>query len=219
MSKRLVIVGLHFGVHKVFAPLFEQLVVVEGSSGVSSYHPTSEDVVLFGGGADISPTLYKMKPNRFCGAGKELSERDALEKAVYQKALKVGAAFIGVCRGAQLLCAMAGGSLVQHVTNHGGYGHQIKLADGNKVHVSSAHHQMMNPVGSEFELIGWTQGLSTCYLGENEQEVDMSVEPEIVWFPKIKALAMQYHPEFMSSREPGYTLALDLTKKYILEGE
>jgi hypothetical protein len=68
--------------------------------------------------------------------------------------------------------------------------------------VSSAHHQMMNPFGTKHDLIAWaTEKQSHCYLSEREKEIEMSVEPEIIYFPEVKGLAVQWHPEFMNERD------------------
>ncbi|HET8685588.1 MAG TPA: hypothetical protein VFM18_02850, partial [Methanosarcina sp.] len=70
--------------------------------------------------------------------------------------------------------------------------------------VSSLHHQMMNPEGTEHELFMWSkEPLSREYFDANGvyQETSIKVEPEYIYFPKIKGHALQWHPEFHGANE------------------
>lgn len=165
------------------------------------------DVVLFTGGADISPSLY---------GDKQLStthvheSRDNLEEVVIRTAIKLKKGILGICRGAQLACAMAGGRLVQDVTKHTS-GHEMVTADGEVLYTSSLHHQMMLIGAAPHELLAWSPKISEHYfVGEDvraktEKPVVVNLvsvypdnkEPEVVFFPEIRALAIQGHPEMM----------------------
>lgn len=68
--------------------------------------------VLIGGGTDIDPLLY--------GSSKMASvpydlERDALEIKIIEQALKNNIPLFGICRGAQLINVVLGGSLHQDI--------------------------------------------------------------------------------------------------------
>jgi gamma-glutamyl-gamma-aminobutyrate hydrolase PuuD len=154
------------------------------------------DVILFTGGADIAPAFYGERPGRFTYTS---PARDIREKALFERALARGQKFLGICRGAQLLCAMAGGKLAQHIDNHaGGFStyHGMTTVDGSIYPVNSVHHQMMIPTKDD-ELIGWSsQKLSDEYLDGNNLPIKgIEVEPEIVYFPHIQGLGIQCHPE------------------------
>jgi gamma-glutamyl-gamma-aminobutyrate hydrolase PuuD len=83
--------------------------------------------------------------------------------------------------------------------------------------VCSAHHQMMNPFDTKHELIAWaTEVLSPVHLIEGEKNLDVKVEPEVVWFPETKALGIQYHPEFMRPEDEAVSYSVELVKKYLL---
>lgn len=214
---RLVHVGNFYSAHRPFADLFTE--VVDCYRGANEFKFTKDDVVLFGGGGDIWAGFYGQKPNRYNHTQRK-DTRDAVEEIVFSRAAAAGAKMLGICRGAQLLCAMAGGTVIQHVTHHSGSDHSIVTDTGDKLHVCSVHHQMMNPENSEHKLIAWTDvSRSTCYLGEKDTEVKMEVEPEIVFFPKIQALGIQYHPEFMSMEDEAVEYARSLVKEYLLQGE
>lgn len=211
---RLVAVGNHFNAAAPFADLFKNVKTLR-SGDLTEFQ--KGDVVLFCGGEDISPALYKQKANRYNGAGDTLSNRDVWEEMVYQQAVRGGVPMIGICRGAQIMCALHGGSLYQHVTNHSGKPHPITTSEGKEIMVCSVHHQMMNPFKVKHELLAWaTTIISNVHLVEKENNVEVEVEPEVVYFPEIKGLAIQYHPEFMSMSEEGVTYARELVSKYIL---
>lgn len=132
-------------------------------------------------------------------------------------AIELGLPIVGICRGAQLGCALAGGILVQHVENHCET-HLIATKDGRRLITSSLHHQMLFPWYVEHELIAWASpSRSQMYVGlTDEEEGDLpAFEPEIVWFPKIKCLAVQGHPEFMDPKCAFNTYVHELINGYI----
>lgn len=190
----------------------------------SNMHEVKDlDAIVIWGGADISPSIYKEPVSQYTGAGEGLSARDAIEVKFAQTAIEHGVPIIGVCRGAQLACALAGGKLVQHVNGHG-RDHAITTKDGRQMITSSVHHQMMYPWDVEHDLIAWTtENRSSTYIGGNNEEMvgmhERGIEPEIVYFPKIKALAIQGHPEFMRPDCTFVKYCMDLTRKYITHEE
>lgn len=211
---RLVICGRHYGAEEPFLDMFDSHVYAFRHEGPVEL--TSDDVVLFGGGEDIAPVIYKQKPSRYCRIDGP-SGRDVFEVFMFDQATKVGAKMLGICRGAQLICAMSGGSLVQHVTHHAGHNHPMETSDGRVIEVCSVHHQMMNPFNTKHELIGWAKDkISTCYIVGGDKTIEVDVEPEIVYFPETKALGIQYHPEFMASKDEAVQYARELVTKYLL---
>lgn len=194
---------------------------------------TPRCVLIIWGGADISPSIYHQVPNQHTDAGAQLSARDTLEVALAEKAMELDIPIIGICRGAQLMCALSGGHLVQHVEGHAGGYHTIQTDEGTTYNCPSLHHQMMWPWslrgagGTEFKLIAWCKGRSRVYFGEpQEEDPNLAptrlnppghVEPEIIYIPATKALCIQSHPEFIHSLDhPFVQYCLTLTQKYIL---
>mgnify|MGYP001579314192 CR=1 FL=1 len=160
------------------------------------------DVLIVWGGADIHPSFYNQKPGRRMHVGPFPSRRDTIEWELMRKAKEMGVPIIGVCRGAQMLCALEGGTLVQDVQNHGG-NHLITTNGKQNYIVNSIHHQMMNPKNTEHQLIGWSSHkLSREYHSVDEDGkdivIEMDVEPELIYFPNCKGLAVQWHPEAMN---------------------
>lgn len=160
---------------------------------------TPDSVLLLWGGGDIHPSLYGKKRSKESGAYVNgPSRRDEIEWACLHRAVEIGVPIIGICRGAQMLCAAAGGYLMQHVDNHAGYGHTITTDTGDIYKVNSLHHQMMVPFEVDHELLAWsTQSLSDIYHDEDHILNHIKCEPELVVFPKIKGIAAQWHPEMM----------------------
>jgi GMP synthase-like glutamine amidotransferase len=169
-------------------------------------------ILIIHGGADISPAIYNQTPIRQTQATAELSSRDQTEIALMKAAIEKGILIYGICRGAQLATCLAGGSLIQHVTNHQN-NHTIYTVT-QKYEANSCHHQMMDIRNTEHDLIAWTpSGFSSCYTIDSG-EIELDYEPEIVWFPKIKALTVQGHPEWLPRHSKFVNLCNSLVEKY-----
>ena len=156
-----------------------------------------DSALVIWGGADIAPKLYGHETSSRTSSG---GQRDYAEWALMQHAIKMGIPIIGVCRGAQMGCAAAGGYLIQHVDNHAGYSHLVETYDGQTIKVNSIHHQMMFvPEGVDHEVLGWSKThLSDQYIYQKDQTHPRpEKELEFIYFPKIKCFAIQWHPEGM----------------------
>lgn len=166
-------------------------------------------LVVLTGGEDISPGLYGHLEAKECAYTNP--ERDAKDLIVYQTAVACGIPVVGICRGAQLVCVLNGGSLCQHTTGHTVW-HDMCTSDGRSFQVSSTHHQMML-AHPNAEILGWSaQRQSTTYIGARFEGPIQSIgeldpparELEVIFHPDMNALAVQYHPEYMSSQTPGF---------------
>lgn len=156
--------------------------------------------IVYPGGSDISPTIYK---NRAHPTTWPAPERDVKEMTVFQAA-KFGSIHIGICRGAQLLCALNGGLLYQDVDNHTGSKHPVRYIDEHGViHVNhvvnSLHHQMMHPIRGPVQV--WATANRATYRDlETKQRIPLSdksaPDPEVVWYPHTRCLCFQAHPEY-----------------------
>jgi len=168
---------------------------------ISSNNPTTlkkDDVLVVWGGADIWHGYYNKEKSRYNYCDSTPSWRDAIEWAMMQRAKELGIPIIGVCRGAQMLCALAGGYLMQHVTGHGGT-HNVITHTGETYETNSIHHQMMVPGPAKHEVLAQINPkalLSSVYWDENT-EVDHQQEPEFIYFNDVNGYAIQWHPEMM----------------------
>jgi len=206
-----------------FEPLFpggSVNILDKGFDGVSA-------IVLWGG-EDIHPSYYGAKAHHSNDKfGSKPSFRDINEwKAmIYAKANNIP--IIGVCRGAQFLCAFVGGRLIQDCSNHNNGQHDVlcKTPDGEVYHkVTSHHHQMMYPFDVQHEMLAWCdKPLSTRYeVGPDGPLIGISgmqgkVEPEVVYFPQVNGFAIQGHPEWMSGGSPFVEWCLENISKYCFQ--
>lgn len=202
---------IYSAVYREFSPLdsfypeFECIQLKDGDATI-----TGPGILVIWGGGDIHPSLYN-RPNQGSQVGNAPSMRDMTEAKLFAKAVDAGVFILGVCRGAQLGCAMSGGFLVQDVDGHG-WSHRVTAYNGDTFMASSLHHQMMYPWDVDHKLLAWsTQPRSPDYKGISDDEwkkwprrmyeelkSDDVIEPEIVFFPKTNCLAVQGHPEMMA---------------------
>jgi GMP synthase-like glutamine amidotransferase len=181
--------------------------VVPGMSGDSFFQNKKivrnledADVVVFTGGADINPKIYGKKAH---GSTYFSEYRDAYELEAFNQ-MRPDQLAVGLCRGAQLLCALNGGILVQNVSSHCG-GHRMMNSEGVTFPITSIHHQMMYPWDmpeGDYDVLFWADHLSRYYEGDGVDPdlILRNVEPEICVFHKEglpKCLSIQGHPEMM----------------------
>jgi gamma-glutamyl-gamma-aminobutyrate hydrolase PuuD len=156
------------------------------------------------GGSDINPAIYK-KPNYKSYVSTHSKYRDKQEIANYKKAIKQGRPILGICRGHQLISALNGLTLIQdmnHPVSHEIYVRDLKTDKfTKKVKVNSAHHQLVwtnNKLeGDDFKVYGHCL-LSKHHYYDLRVSPIVTIEPEIIHFPKINALGVQFHPEWMT---------------------
>ncbi len=154
------------------------------------------DGIVLPGGTDIDPILYGADPDP------ELlplePERDDLELALLSAALDAEVPVLGICRGIQVLNVYQGGTLHQHVPEHGRFDlpidstiHEVSFAEGSTLHelygpsaqVNSLHHQTVADLGHDLTVTaraddGTIEGLE---MGDH-------------------VVAVQWHPEMMPTR-------------------
>lgn len=165
------------------------------------------NLIIFHGGADISPSIYKQTAARWCAATNTLSRRDEVELACMQRANELHIPTFGICRGAQLQCAFNGGALVQDVEHHYGQ-HYIHTVQGDLLTVNSIHHQMMIPDDGSI-IMAWASGIGKgTYKGE-KGPINVVKEPEAVYFPRTRSFGVQWHPEMMSADAPSTIWAVN----------
>jgi putative glutamine amidotransferase len=115
------------------------------------------DGLCLAGGADVDPALYgeprqpeTEPPDR---------DRDRIESALLRDALDRDLPVLAICRGLQLLNAVLGGTLAQHIEGHNHRklrdAHEIRIAPGSRLEgilgtagyvVNSRHHQAAGKV-------------------------------------------------------------------------
>lgn len=180
--------------------------------GQRTFNMKDADLVVFTGGEDVDPSVYHKKPHPTTSSN---IWRDKNEIASFKEAKRLGKPMIGICRGAQLLCVMNGGILVQDQHNPA-FVHPMKMYDGKEILVSSTHHQAAYPYlmpKKKYRVLGWTNGLSPYHYGQSyDEELAPEKECEVVYYPKFRCLGIQGHPEMlfqMTDRYPQLQDSID----------
>lgn len=152
------------------------------------------DGVVIGGGDDIAPTLYEGEIR----AGARLDHaRDTMEARIVEKAFAGGIPVLGVCRGAQMLNVVSGGTLHQDAyAAHGGqrYGtilprKTVSIEPGTRLRdivgaapmrVNALHRQSVDQLGVLLEVAARDQNGMV-------QAIERTRDPF--------AIGVQWHPE------------------------
>lgn len=161
------------------------------------------DLVVLTGGEDINPALYDDNVGQYTIYN---DNRDKYELGEIKKAVSLKKPIIGICRGLQLMAAINGAKLIQHMQHP--HKHLIKFYDGSKEYTNSLHHQMVKPFNlpaDKYFVIAYAESLSKIYLNGNNNDTIMKrdssaqdIECEIVYFPEYNMLGIQGHPEMLS---------------------
>lgn len=155
----------------------------------------SADLVVFTGGADVSPHLYGAAPHR---ETQNQPKRDAMESLIFDDAIERKTPMVGICRGGQFLNVMSGGAMYQHVDKHCGVHEITDVLTGEVVLVSSTHHQMMKPSQKAILVASSTLHGNREWFDNQIYKKDVSDEDiEVVFYPETRCLCFQPHPEFM----------------------
>lgn len=180
---------------------------------------SDSNLVFFTGGEDITPGLYKEESHKSTYSN---IDRDMLEIKDFMEAEHYGIKKIGICRGAQLLCVLAGGRLVQDQNNPGS--HLMKTSDGEEFLVTSTHHQAAYPFdmdSSRYKVLGWTENMLKYHKSGKDEEMNPPVECEVVFYRNIKALGIQPHPEMVVSPngkiKEGYEEGIEWFRKNVIQ--
>jgi putative glutamine amidotransferase len=155
------------------------------------------DALIIGGGDDISPEHYNGDIEAMVKAD---PARDRLEIEWIQRALKDDIPLLGICRGAQLINVVLGGTLHQdiralrrHTYNRPGLlptkqvrlEHDSRLAEAcgkARLRVNSLHHQAIKDPGKGLRVVGRD-------LDQITQAVESSAGRGI--------FGVQWHPEYL----------------------
>lgn len=187
-------------------PLVATMFLNAGWSGTKDFDKA--DLIVFCGGADISPRLYgeqQIKEVRHTDP-----ERDSIEVQAFENARTLGIPMVGICRGAQLLNVLNGGKLFQHADNHLKDHKVVDLRTNEVWTTTSTHHQMMRPnektallVAAASDDLGNLSSLCSIKkasgLEIRPDKQNFKVDAEVVWYEKTMSLCFQGHPEFSTT--------------------
>lgn len=189
-NKKVFIVGPTFGVQQEFREYGYDVFFDRDYSADPKRVLEETDFICFMGGTDISPKLYGQQ--RLSITQNPDTRRDTHEIALYHLFKEKNK--LGICRGAQLLNVLQGGSMFQHVDKHCDGNHLVVDNSGSYHQVCSVHHQLIKPSAGA-ELVSWAVE-STYRIDDAGEYPSDGVDPEVLFHEKDKALMFQAHPEF-----------------------
>jgi gamma-glutamyl-gamma-aminobutyrate hydrolase PuuD len=146
------------------------------------------DYLVFCGGSDVSPEYYgqTQHPQTACNPPRDRWEAELFK--FYRHVPKVG-----ICRGAQFLCALNGGSLYQDIGKGHNLPHSVTDIDTDKQYrVTSDHHQACIPL-PRWKIIAEGR-VETAETDKNKFK-NVSF-PEAFYIPDDGSLCVQFHPEW-----------------------
>lgn len=176
------------------------------------------DLVLFTGGADISPALYGENAHRTTYPN---PSRDKVEVEAFNEARKRNIPMAGICRGAQLLCALSGGKLYQDVNHHSSGDHtMVDVKSGRHVTTTSIHHQMCI-LPEDAELIAYATEATRKETYDKRlttNDDDFGLDVEVYYIERTQCLGFQGHPEYNTSKTECSDYFFECIGRYIKLG-
>ena len=166
------------------------------------------DIVVFTGGADINPRLYGEKPLSVTSFSEA---RDEIDLDAWT-ATPDNVISVGICRGAQFLNVMNGGTLWQDISDHT-FSHLITdRMTGRSIWASSTHHQQMIP-GPDAHVVAVAAKAKEKHAFGRSYERSLSesqdrrilfedgdaVDYEVLEYPDTLTLCFQPHPEHLNA--------------------
>lgn len=149
------------------------------------------DALLVPGGADLDPAHYGQANTASVGID---ADRDRDELFLVHRFMELGKPILGICKGHQVLNVALGGTLIQHIPDHGQIDGQdrvhpvtvthpfLRQLYGDRFICNSSHHQVVDRLG---------EGLSvTCRSEEGYVEGIIHENGRVI--------GVQYHPERLS---------------------
>lgn len=164
------------------------------------------DALVLTGGGDIDPDRYRGRRHE-TNYGID-PERDAFELELARRVIDSGLPTLGICRGAQILNVVRGGSLIEHIPDELGESvlhrappreavrHSVQLKASSKLamilgldelHVTSWHHQALRGVAKGLEAVGHAA----------DGTIEAVEMPDHPWL-----IAVQWHPELTAATDP-----------------
>lgn len=206
---------------------FGEIVLVHSRNDLD-FHIKHGDVLVVPGGPDVSSTYYKNPPG-FTN-GRANAHYEYLDQHLLKPWLETGKPTIGVCRGLQTINVALGGDLIQHIIGHKQHESRDHTTDfmftnveGQEiVDINSIHHQAINKLGNDLEVLGWGNIFKRCpslhnrktknnlllrydWVAPKNSNGDLALS-EIKYYSVVEAMqstkeskynivAFQYHPE------------------------
>ena len=193
-------VGL-FGIPRLVTPQDDPQEIVD-----------SCDALVIPGGADVNPLRYGQVPHPATGRANAYYE--CMDITIASKFIEAKKPIVGICRGMQSLNVMFGGTLYQHIKGHTqgsdrtATNQTLFTPSGKNYKVNTIHHQAVQKLGTDLEMIGATQVVEGCnslytqsglvsVTGKDDKGKDVEFYAFVEAFKHktLPIVAFQYHPE------------------------
>src|SRR5699024_9253938 len=158
------------------------------------------DVVVIPGGPDIPPAYYGQEPHPKTEV-EQNGLRDAFEKSLIEAAMQVGKPIFSICRGFQLVNALLGGSLHQHLPElESDVLHRSNKSPRELVHPVKTVGAFAEVFGEEIRVNSWHhQGIDK--LAPSLQPLAIASDGIVEAFESLPSEApifgIQWHPEIL----------------------
>lgn len=173
------------------------------------------DMLVTPGGADLTSSIYGKSPGVMDSRANQHYEY--LDSILLPQFVENKKPIIGICRGMQSINCFFGGTLNQHIIGHNqGEDRQAtrqKLQFTNheeEYYINSMHHQSVDILGDELELIAYSQQFRGCYSSKNtimtwrtydsktgdiSERIEVPVTIEAFVHATLPIIGVQWHPE------------------------
>ncbi len=190
----------------------EVIDLAEAAAGLAAELAPGLDALMLTGGVDVDPATYGAE--RHVKVKETSPERDAMELAFLEEALRRDIPVLAICRGHQLMNVGFGGQLLQHIDSGEhradfatpGYPsrwHRVRLKDGTRLSaayggteftVNSRHHQAVTAphLASGLRPIAFADDHGADLVEGTESEQHRWV------------VSVQWHPERPEAHEAGF---------------
>lgn len=199
--------------------------IVRNTNNIAAPGLSNVDLIVFTGGEDISPSLYKSE-YELSDIAKYNPERDVSDYLLMKYAYSHGIPIFGICRGLQMMGVVSGATLVDdiptllsslgsdneyiHRTEDGKYAfHSIDVLPGNTIKsleklslVASSHHQSVD-----------YSTISTMRILAIENNRGAMIVESAMLPSKSLALGIQFHPEYYTKGSRCYKESIALLKE------
>lgn len=194
--------------------LFKKL-GMEFTDDRSSLDSSKISLIVASGGQDLCPVLYGQTPHI---TSSWTIDRD-LEENYNLRCVPNNVVKLGICRGAQLISTIHGGTMYQHISGHASGPHDVEcLVTGATYKVNSHHHQgILLGAGSEYLAFSTEEtDAEYCALDGKPYKVkDRILEAGV--FTPAKAYMIQSHPEYETGISSTQTLQMMVDHLYELD--
>ena len=153
----------------------------------------SQCPLILWGGTDIDPVIYGQEPLKW--TDKPDTIRDDEELYQIDMATIEKRPIIGICRGAQLLCAYNGGTLIQHSNIvRPTRSKAVLITEDGEYEAPVDHHQIMVPTGN-YVLLAEENAQHVRWTSNTDHHTADYI-PHVIYYPDTNSLAVQPHPEW-----------------------